>query len=156
MRRNFNDGLSPTYRRRNTLLLSLFDKVGMEVSLLGDLRKPNMILDYSKQLPMYVKNFNLHIKKTVYAEDFFHTFSLDDVDTITSDEFMEVYKKAQTEPVFKVKCDNMYYVGMKKDLASGEYFPVFSRHNPKVYYTTSKALEDSYTLRKMGYETQYE
>lgn len=128
----------------------------MNVSLLGDLRRPNMVVDNSYQLPMYVKNFDLHIKKTVYAEDFFHTFSLDDVDVITKDEFFDVLDKAQTERVYKVKCHDLYYVGMKKENSTGDYFPVFSKQFPKIYYTSSKALEESYQLRTMGYETEYE
>ena len=155
MKRRFNE-LSPTYKRRNQLLLSLFDKFDMNVSLLGDLRKPNMIVDNSYQLPMYVKNFDLHIKKTVYSEDYFHTFSLDDVDLITKEEFDEILDQAETEWVYKVKYHDLYYVGMKKDNSTGEYFPAFSKQFPKLYYTTDKAIEESYHLRTLGYETEYE
>lgn len=101
------------------------------------------------------KIFDLYIKKSVYAEEHFHSFSLDDIGVITHDEFHQVFKQSKTEPVYKIKCGDMYYVGRKKDNASGEYFPVFSQHHPKVYYTSAKALEESYHLRQLGYNTEY-
>jgi len=159
MKKRFNENLSPTYKRRNNTLLSLFEKAGMKVSLLGDLRKPNMIYEDTDgnvfQLAIYVKNFDLYIKENLYDQDHFAIFSLDDAEEKLT-EFIQLMESSNKEKVFRIIYGDLYYAGSKRDSNSGESYPVFSKQFPKIYYTTDKAIEESYSLRMLGYETEFE
>ena len=159
MKKRFNEALSPTYKRRNNTLLSLFEKAEMKVTLLGDLRKPNMIYEDAAgdvyQLAMYIKNFDLYIKESLYDRDHFAVFSLDDFEERLID-FTKLVQTSNQEKVFRIKYGDLFYAGSKRDSNSGESFPVFSKQFPKIYYTTDKAIEESYYLRGLGYETEFE
>lgn len=159
MKKRFND-LSPTYKRRNDTLLSLFERANMKVALLGDLRKPNMVYEDSNgnvfQLSMYVKNFDLHLKENLYDQNHFATFSLDDITDERVEEFIQLCQSSDQHKVFRIKYGDLFYAGLKRDSNSKETFPVFSKQFPKIYYTSDKAIEESYYLRGLGYETQFE
>ena len=123
MTKRFSENLSPTYKRRNRALISLFEKAEMKVSLLGDLRKPNMIHEDSE-------------------------------DKLA--EFIELMESSNQEKVYRIVYGELYYSGLKRDYSSGENYPVFSKQFPKIYYTTDKAIEESYSLRMLGYKTEFE
>jgi|TARA_R110000851_G_scaffold112921_4_gene237325 hypothetical protein len=159
MTKRFSENLSPTYKRRNRALISLFEKAEMKVSLLGDLRKPNMIHEDTDgnvfQLAIYVKNFDIYVKENLYDQDHFAIFSLDDSEDKLA-EFIELMESSNQEKVYRIVYGELYYSGLKRDYSSGENYPVFSKQFPKIYYTTDKAIEESYSLRMLGYKTEFE
>jgi len=132
----------------------------MKITLLGDLRKPNVIFEDSEgefwQLALYVKNFDIFIKKGLYDQDWFSTFSLDDESDLGVSELLGYLKDSVSEKVYRIKHNDLFYSGLKRDSGTGETFPVFSKQFPKFYYTTNKAIEESYHLRSLGYETSFE
>lgn len=145
---------------RNKQLLRFFTRHGYNIRLVGDKQKPSVILNEIVVLSCYVKNFNLYFTKEPFSEEIVRVFKLTEDSDVSELEIQEAVEMGSHRQVYKLKLTDvdMYLVGfnfMNSELALDRY-PVFGKHNPKVYFDREYAENLVVTLAQAGYQIKIE
>lgn len=119
--------------------------------LIGDKNCPAIIVNEVQCLSCFVKNFNLHFTNKPNQGDVIETVKLQKDQQMDKVRIAEVLAMAEHREVFKIQHGDSglflagYNFKNKSELA-GKY-PVFSRFNPKIYFSKEYADEivESYT-----------
>ena len=142
--------------KRNERLLNLFNHYGINVRLIGDVEKPAIILDDAWSLSCWVRNFDLVVNDAPRGGNTIATFKLRAVVGSETDMLKDwVKNESFHRRVYRVALggSGLYLAGHnfknRRD-RTGRY-PVFSRVNPKVYYTKEKAEEFAEELDMENY-----
>lgn len=140
---------------RNKCLLRFFTRNGYDVRLVGDKQRPSVILNEMVVLSCYVKHFDLIFTKEPFNCEIIRTFKLREEADITEREIQEAIEMGTHRHVYKLKLagQDMYVVGfnfMNKEMELDRY-PVFGKHNPKVYFDREFAEKLVESLATDGY-----
>jgi hypothetical protein len=153
-----NESLEELVTRRNKRLLNFFISNGFNVRIVGDEQKPAVILDESKVLSCYVKNFDLFFTKEPFSDEVVRQFKLKHEPEVNSLEIGEAIEMCQHRPVYKIKIKNtdLYLTGynyLNSEDGVGRY-PVFAKHRPKVYFDLEYATNLAQTLNEENYDLE--
>jgi hypothetical protein len=144
-----------TVKRRNKRVEALFNRLGFEVTLIGDENKPAIVLDkYNKCLSAYVHNFELRFVKSPSSNEIVHTHKL--IQNPTQNEIKKVFETIENtvhKDVFKIglygtQLSISGWNYLDRENSSGIY-PVFSKHRVKIYFSRERAEE---IVEKFGKE----
>lgn len=146
--------------RRNSKLLKMFNDIGIyDIRLIGDINKPAIIYQDKLVLSAYVRNFELKFTNKPSNGEVIRVVKLNSELDLTFEEFNTLYHKYEHRDIFKIKGDQgLYLIGWNyiNPLDKSSIFPVFAKHNPKIYFSLETALEKIELLKSMNYETTLE
>lgn len=153
-----NESLEELVSRRNKRLLNFFNSNGFNVRLVGDDQKPAVILDETKVLSCYVKNFDLFFTREPFCDEVVKQFKLKHEPEVTSQEIGEAIEMCMHRPVYKIRIcgSELFLVGynyLNSEDGVGRY-PVFAKHRPKVYFDLEYAEKLTTSLGEEGYSLE--
>jgi hypothetical protein len=155
----YSDNLDQTIYRRNKQLLRFFTQHGYDVRLVGDNQKPYIVLNDSVLLSCYVRNFDLHFTKGPESSEVLKTYSLKNEMDVSKMELTEILELGEHQSVYKIKKSgtNLFLVGYnyfdeEDKERSGQRYPVFAQHRPKVYFDLDYVSRLAETLNNENYE----
>ena len=156
---NPNEPLEKVLKRREERIKRMFFNNGFEVRLIGDPQKPAIIIDDTYILSGYVHNFNFHFTSKPFGGEIIKTIKLHANPEVAFEEIKSLLVNYEHRHAWKIALYTqdqlLYLVGynyLNRDQKEGRY-PVFARHNPKIYFTQEKAEEVSAILNEENYET---
>lgn len=150
-----DDTFEENISRRNKMLLKFFTLHNYDVRLVGDLKKPNVILNDLVVLSCYVMNFDLHFTKAPFSCEIVKSFKLKEDSDISCLELQEAIELGTHKPIYKVihAQSRLLLVGFNyidRENSAGRY-PIFGKHHPKVYFDKEYAIKQVEELNGAGY-----
>lgn len=147
--------------KRNLLLERFFEKIFPNKTKLitFDINNPSVIYNDEKKLSCYVHNFELRFNDAPDKGNVIYTIKLENENKtkFELDKILDWYKNYEHKHVYRIMMaeskPTVYLSGfnyLKRELAEGKY-PVFSVHNPRVFFTREKAQEIASPFLKQGY-----
>ena len=131
--------------RRNMLLREYFSQVKENIKIFGNPERPSLILDNSFAISAYVHNFNLNFTNKQYNGEIIASFKLTSGSMISQDAFNPILKQLELKKIFRLRYSNtdLYLAGYNFKDPEGlkDKYPVFSRHNYKLYFNEDRVLE---------------
>lgn len=143
--------------KRNKQLLQFFTNNGYDVRLVGEKQKPSVILNEMVVLSCHVKQFDLIFTKEPFNSEIIKIFKLKDELVPSSREIQETIEMSTHRHIYKLKLvgHDMYVVGFNTKNSDAviekESYPVFGKHNPKVYFDREYIDKVAISLIKDGY-----
>lgn len=135
------------------------------IRIVGDINKPNVIIDFEYALACYCQNFNLHfLDKNDFGTTLF-SVKLNNSYIYDISKINNWLQTAQHKKLFKVALKissdqseqpTLFVSGwnyIDKENKLGKY-PVFSEHEPKVYFSEEKAKEIAKELKQSNYQVE--
>jgi len=152
--------MKETIDRRNARLESFWSLTGLPVKVIGNPETPAMIFDNRWVLSAYVHNFWLVLMDSPSDGNEVMRIKLTirpDFDTTKFGEWISNAKhRAASKIVLRGTKPTLYLTGynfLNRQNGEGR-FPVFAHHQPKLYFTRSKAEEISSMIKKDGYNVE--
>lgn len=147
--------------KRNLLLERFFEKIfPNKIKVMAfDINNPSVIYNDEKRLSCYVHNFELRFNDAPDKGNVIYTIKLenDNKTKFESDRILDWYKNYEHKHVYRILMaeskPSVYLSGfnyLKREIGEGKY-PVFSLHNPRVFFTREKAEEVASPFLKQGY-----
>lgn len=154
MKRKLSKELKETIQKRNHRLQKFWEKVGLDVEIIGDMETPAVIKgDYC--LACYVHNFNLIFTDHYDKGAELYRVKLQNMQEFEIEPILNWLKTATHRRIYKIKMKadpGLYLVGYnfkaKANNAENEKYPVYGRYGAKIYFTEDYAKEiiDYYSL----------
>lgn len=153
MKRPLDKDLKQTIQKRNYRLSKFWEKLGLEVEIIGDMETPAVIKgDYC--LACYVHNFHLIFTDHYDQGKEVYRVKLQSIQEFETEPIVEWMKTATHRRIYRIKMLNephLFLVGYNfksKETADVEKYPVFGRYSGKVYFTEdyAKEIKDLYQL----------
>jgi len=147
--------LQEIVERRNILLEQAFSELKDQVRIIGNPQSPAILFNDSIIISSYVKNFNLYFTDKPYEGKVVGEYKLRK-DFILPKEKIKLFLKAsEHRKIYRIVFNNssLFLTGWNyrnSKIKEGLY-PVFARHNPKVYFTKKKAEEILQKLEDLHY-----
>lgn len=155
------DSLEVVIKRRNKRLEDFFKSAIPEelgnIRIIGDENKPAIIYNDSFLLACYVHNFDLRLNSNDSGNELIMNVKLTMELNYDKETFLNWLHNANHRTVYKVKlsqtANNLFLCGwnfIDKENCKGRY-PVFSKHEPKLYFKESVAQAYADALIEDGY-----
>jgi hypothetical protein len=143
-------------RRRNKRLLAAFSELEDQIRIIGDPQTPAIIFNNELVLSVYVQNFDLHFTDAPVRGKKLRKEKLVDGFRLLRSEIIDYIKSTEHRKVYKIQFfgSELFLAGWNfkdRERQKGKY-PVFARHNPKLYFTKEKAIEIVADLLKIHYD----
>ncbi len=147
MKRKMSKELKDTIQKRNHRLSKFWEKLGLDVEIIGDMETPAVIKgDYC--LACYVHNFNLIFTNHYDKGDEVYKVKLQKNIDFEIEPILEWLKTATHRRIYKIRMKsepNLFLVGYNFKSKEGEQenikYPVFGKYTPKIYFTQDYAGE---------------
>jgi hypothetical protein len=146
MKRNLSKELKDTIQKRNFRLQKFWEKLGLEVEIIGDMETPAVIKgDYC--LACYVHNFNLIFTDHFDQGNEVYRVKLQNIQEFEIEPILNWLKTATHRRVYKIKMKQspeLFLVGYNfksKSSMENDKYPVYGKHGAKVYFTEDYAKE---------------
>lgn len=122
-----------------------FEGTDTKYRLIGDKNCPAVIVDEKLCLSCFVKNFNLHFTNKPNQGEIMYTVKLQKDQQMDKELIAQHIDSSEHRPVYKIEYagTGLFLAGYnfkKKNSLEGKY-PVFSRYNPKIYFSKDYAQE---------------
>lgn len=151
-------------QRRNQRLLNFFKLLDMKVRLIGDDNQPHMIYNNAEELNAYVKNFELHLTDNPDRGQIVYTVKLTHVPEFEQGKVWNWLNNYPRRKVYKISTKSttsnatIYFAGFNFVDTGNEKIksPIFTQHNPHIYFTKQKATEVAWELREKGHDVEVE
>jgi hypothetical protein len=134
--------------RRNERLKQFFESKGINVSIIGSVDAPAVIINNEFCLSCYVSNFYLHFQNKPYEGQTIFSIKLTkEIDNSKDADLNYWLENAEHRKIYKVQAQihnedtTLYLSGFSKDENTGSLKPVFSEINPRIYFNYEKALD---------------
>lgn len=142
--------------RRNKYLRTAFSQFSDRIRIIGNEEKPAIIYEEKIVISAYVKNFDLRFTSKPFNGQVVKSFKLTSTFVLDRDFVLAHLQNCSHRPIYKIQFLNssLFLTGYnfrEKESQEGKY-PVFARHNPKLYFTEKKALEVIAELKDLHYE----
>ena len=152
---------------RNDFLAKYFKRFfpNNNIQIVGDINKPNVIIDFEYALACYCRNFNLHfLDKNDFGTSLF-SVKLNNSYVYDIAKINNWLQTAKHKKLFKVALKissdqseqpTLFVSGWNytdKENKLGKY-PVFSEYEPKVYFSEDKAKEIAKELKQSNYQVE--
>lgn len=137
---------------RNKWLISLIKALDLGIHVVSRGDQPKFISpDYKRRLSGYVKNFNLLLMKGPFTDEVFLKIQLRPLADMNLDELKKGFihwlknYKHNTVYTIRLKENGLFLIGFDyhNKVNRTEPFPVFAKFNPMLFYTLTKAREES-------------
>jgi hypothetical protein len=144
--------------RRNGRIIKLFDANNLPVRLIGDPNKPAIIYKEQVCLSAFAHNFELHFTDSPTDGNIIHTIKLLHKVETSRDELLNIISRYPQKTIYNIKVKGMdlYLAGynfLHPEKKEGKY-PVFARHNYKVYFQKNYVEELVQHFTDDGYELE--
>ncbi len=146
MKRPLDKDLKQTIQKRNFRLAKFWEKLGLDVEVIGDMETPAVIKeDYC--LACYVHNFNLIFTDHYDQGKELYRVKLQKVQEYDTAPIIEWLKTATHRRIYRIRMKtepHLLLVGYNfksKDTGDKEKYPVFGRYGAKVYFTEDYASD---------------
>jgi len=145
--------------RRNARIIKLFAHYNIPIRLIGEVEKPAIILNDEWLLSCWARNFDLVLNDAPWDGEEMKVIKLTDKVEPDSEILKDyAFNEKYHRRVFKVvlKGSGLYLAGynfQNRRESTGRY-PVFSRINPKIYFTKEKAQQLCDQLAKENYSAE--
>ena len=141
--------------RRNKRIVKFFKQAGINIRLIGRPDKPAIIWNDAFILSAYAHNFNLRFTDIPRGGSVVKEYKLKVSEKPNPSEIVEILNACEHKPVYKIQygLNDMYLAGynfLDKENGEGRY-PVFAKHQPKLYYSKTKAQEICSSLEEDSY-----
>lgn len=146
MKRRIPNDLKETIQKRNYRLQKFWEKLGLDVEIIGDMETPAVIKD-DYCLACYVHNFNLIFTDHYDQGNEVYRVKLQKVQEFDTDAILNWLKTATHRRIYRIKMiqePNLFLVGYgfkNKESQSTEKYPVFGKYGPKIYFTDEYAKD---------------
>ncbi len=152
---------------RNAFLKKYFERFfpNNNIRIVGDINKPNVVIDFEYSLACYCKNFDLMFLDKVDQGNVLFTVKLNNSYIYDISKINNWLQNSQHKKLFKVALKissdqseqpTLFVSGwnyLDKENKTGKY-PVFSEYEPKVYFTQEKAKEIARELTENNYQVE--
>jgi len=153
MKRQLDKDLKQTIQKRNFRLAKFWEKIGLDVEIIGDMETPAVIKD-DYCLACYVHNFNLIFTDHYDQGKELYRVKLQKVQEFETEPIIEWFKTATHRRIYRIRMKEepkLFLVGYNfksKETADTEKYPVFGKYGAKVYFTEDYArdIEQYYHL----------
>ncbi len=150
--------------RRNSWLLNFFEVNEITpIRLVGDPNKPAIIYQEKFVLSAYVHNFYLNFTDKPYGGDVIKTFKLTPKPPLAKKEVLGVIEDYPQKEIYRIRLAQMkdlYLTGYnfknRHKADQQEKYPVFARHDPKIYFSEERVEEIKQMLIDLGYDVEIE
>lgn len=144
--------------KRNYRLERFFLHLNIPVRLIGDLNTPAIIYKEMACLSAFVHNFELNFTDLPFDGKVVYTVKLTEKIFVTRDEILTVIRNNIHRATYNIKLiDNELFLAgynfLDRKHARGKY-PVFARHNYKIYFSQDYSQEIVDTYAKDGYKLE--
>ena len=141
--------------RRNKFLTIAFSELKDQIRIIGNPQAPAILFNDTIIISCYVKNFNLHFTNKPYDGEIVSTYKLKSGFVLSKQTIKNHLKESEHRKIFRISFQgsSLFLTGWnyRGRGEQEELYPVFSRHNPKVYFTLKKAEEVLERLRGFHY-----
>ncbi len=154
MKRQLDKELKQTIQKRNQRLDQFWNKLGLDVEIIGDMETPAVIKD-NYCLACYVHNFSLIFTDHYDQGKELYRVKLQKDQQFEIEPIIDWMKTATHRRIYRIKMKsepNLYLVGYNfksKDAVEDKY-PVFGKFGAKVYFTEDYA-KDIVNLYQLDY-----
>ncbi|MFV2015961.1 MAG: hypothetical protein ACC656_11055, partial [Candidatus Heimdallarchaeota archaeon] len=139
-------------------LENFFNFLNIPVRIIGDKNNPAVIYKELVCLSAYVHNFNLNFTNVPFEGKVVHSEKLTYKINTNRNEILSIIKNNIHRPIYNIKIKNqdLFLAGynfLDRQQSVGKY-PVFARHNYKIYFSLNYAenIVDNYI--KEGYQLE--
>ncbi|MGI9190860.1 MAG: hypothetical protein ACR2IL_01980 [Chitinophagaceae bacterium] len=146
MKRPLEKDLKQTIQKRNFRLAKFWERLGVEIDVIGDMETP-AIIKGNYCLACYVHNFNLIFTDHYDQGKELYRVKLQKTLNFKTDPIIEWLKTATHRRIYRIRMKNepqLYLIGYNfriKENHEREKYPVFGKFNGKVYFTEDYATD---------------
>ncbi|HDL74761.1 MAG TPA: hypothetical protein ENH06_00015 [bacterium] len=141
--------------RRNKYLQKAFSGFSDRIRIIGHPEKPAIIYEEKIVMSVFVKNFDLKFTSKPFNGEIVKSFKLTPTFILDREFVLSHLQNCSHRFIYKIQFLNssLFLAGYNfrdKEKQEGKY-PVFARHNPKLYFTEKKAIEVIDELKNLHY-----
>jgi hypothetical protein len=146
MKRQLDKDLKQTIQKRNSRLADFFEKIGLEVEIVGDMETPAVVKD-DYCLACYVHNFNLIFTDHYDQGKEVYRVKLQKIQEFETEPIIDWLKTAIHRRIYRIKMlqePHLFLVGYNyksKETATTDKYPVYGKYGAKIYFTEDYAKE---------------
>ena len=146
MKRPLDKELKQTIQKRNFRLGKFWEKIGLEVEIIGDMETPAVIKD-DYCLACYVHNFNLIFTDHYDQGKELYRVKLQKDQVFEIEPIIDWLKNATHRRIYRIRMKEepkLFLVGYNfksKETAQTDKYPVFGKYGAKVYFTEDYAKD---------------
>lgn len=146
MKRQLSKELKETIQKRNHRLHSFWQKLGLDVEIIGDMETPAVIKD-DYCLACYVHNFNLIFTDHYDQGKEVYRVKLQKIQEFETEPILNWLKTATHRRIYKIMMKaepNLFLVGYnfkEKGEEEKNKYPVYGKYGAKIYFTEDYARD---------------